>query len=529
MVKNTRTVGRNKGGLASLMNRDSAAEGNAAAAPNSSTGGIAGGIAAAEAAAVQRARQVPVASLIPHPYNDPHRSEVGSGEKWDELVASIASQGVLITGKAVSRRAFLKARPEHTDTLPEGEFVLVYGHRRRRAALEAGVETMPVFVDDAILENDGDIDAMAMENLGREDLAPLAEAALFARYIDTLDLNQSKIAKRLGVQQGTISRRLSLLMLTEEATEAVESGRLSPTAAAALGGALPYGPQRAWQRTKREDQNTPERRDDQNTALQQILDHGGSPSHVTELVLTRRQSITTAGEKGIELVDDPSAALGGPAVEIDDQDQHNGRVVGTLDEITGSLLLWGLQADLPVETPADNSAQGSTGGEAPKTAKGKKTSTPDADTPKGPKNAPESAAEPSGDAADAPGPNGGSEAAEAATARLEACAKAATSVPSKSQMAEVLATAVALGLDMSSARVIALADTWPTGDGGEASNAYVAAAAVAWRRLLAAYEQATASAGTSWGQTQEHYLKLLADRVRGYKPTASERRLIHRD
>ena len=47
---------------------------------------------------------------------------------------------------------------------------------------EAGRNTMPAVIDDAIMADNGDLDAMAAENLGRQDLSDLAQADLFARY-----------------------------------------------------------------------------------------------------------------------------------------------------------------------------------------------------------------------------------------------------------------------------------------------------------------------------------------------------------
>ncbi len=497
--------------------------------PDSSviTGGVAGGIAAATEAAGRRVRMVEVAALIPHPLNDPSRSAPGEGAKWDELVNSIKSLGVESPAQAVTRSAFLKARPDYAETLPDGSHVLIFGHRRRIAALTAGVEKMPIIVDDSILENNGDLDAMAAENLGREDLTPLAEARLFAHYVDDVDLSQGAIAKRLGVDQATVSRRLALLLLTEEAAAAVESGQLSPTSGATLAGGLPYGPVRKWQKSRRaEEQNNPLRREDQNTALARILAKDGTPQKIVDFVLAERQARKTAEERGVPLVADPAEALGGPVQEVSDPDSFDGDLVGTVDSITGALLLWSRIPLEPSETaePAPREPVHVGGAEEliePSTESNE--ARPAAGIDKTPQKASQGVAEPVTEAA---APTGGGEAAAAAAARLEACAKAAAKVPPKSQMAEILAHAIAHGVNTSSARVTARADTWSTGTGGAVDD-YAVAASLAWRRVLAGYELSAETAGTTWGPVQQTYLQLLADRA-GFTPSPLERRLMQR-
>jgi ParB family transcriptional regulator, chromosome partitioning protein len=59
------------------------------------------------------------------------------------------------------------------------------GTARRIAALEAGCASVPAVVDESIMAGDGDLDAMATENLGRQDLPELAQANLFARYSES--------------------------------------------------------------------------------------------------------------------------------------------------------------------------------------------------------------------------------------------------------------------------------------------------------------------------------------------------------
>lgn len=526
-----KSVGRMAGmapGTSTIAPADTSA-GDLPATSAEIVGGIAGGLAAAEAAG-NRVRHVEVTSLVPHPLNDPQRSLPGQGPKWDELVNSIASLGVESPAVAVTREAFVRARPAHAANLPpEGRYVLVFGHRRRIAALTAGVKTMPIIVNDAILNDNGDLDAMAAENLGREDLSPLAEARLFARYVDEIDLTQSAIGKRLGFDQANVSRRLALLLLTDEGLAAVESGQISPSNAATLAGGLPYGPVRKWQRTRREDeQNSPQRREDQNTALSRILAKDGTPQKIVDFVLAERQARKEAQAQGIDIVADPTEALGGPAQEVPDPQSFDGDLVGTIDSITGALLLWGLPPQVPT-SPADPAVEERPSLASPSGAPqvpdlaDEELPTPSAASEPA-RNRSEIDSRPSADDAAAAADTSKGEAAQAASARLEACQKAAEAVPAKSHMAEILAQAIANGIDTSSPRVIARADTWATGDGG-AADSYTAVASIAWRRVLSGYERAAETAGTAWGPTQRAYLQLLSDRA-GFTPSPLERRLM---
>lgn len=171
-------------------------------------------MSAIAAGSAHRVLQLPVNEIAPHPFNAAERSQPQPDDpKWEELLASVRANGVRLPLLAVGREAFVAARPEAGSSIDPGyRYVLIYGHRRRVAALEADRQSVPVVVDDAILADDGDLDAMATENLGRQDLPDLAEAELFARYSD-IGLSQRAIAERLGVNQATVSRRLALLLL----------------------------------------------------------------------------------------------------------------------------------------------------------------------------------------------------------------------------------------------------------------------------------------------------------------------------
>lgn len=496
------------------------------------TGGVVGGLAAAVQAAGHRIRHVNAGSLIPHPFNDPARSNpVDDDPEWEVLVRNVKANGVLLPGLAVSRAAFIAARPALADSLPTaGTHVLIYGHRRRAAALSAGIPTMPVVVDDSAMANDGDLDYMASENLGRQDLSPMAEAELFARYSEDLGLSQSAIAERLGVDQATVSRRLALLLLTQEAVAELEQERLSVAGAVALAGTLPYGPPRRWQKTKHADQNSAERRSDQVTALRLILDRNTSPTRAAERVLTERESRRHAEKDGIEIVANPREVFGDNylAHQIDDPADANDPVAA-IDDTTGALVYYTRTlapavpvvvapspALAPTATPDDQQHPPTSGQPTSHQAAGSdiEPATEDsAPTAPGDNQA--------GDPQQTPAetsPNPGK--ADSPDSRLEACARAAQTVPGKSRLGETLVAAVLLGVDFQNPAVIAAAEAWNDTN----TSGHKREAAAAWRRVLAGFEDLVTRQG-QWGTAGATYLDILHERA-GYLPSTWERQQI---
>ena len=288
-----------------------------------------------------RVVQVQVAEIAPHPFNDQSRSQPQPGDpKWEELLNGVRANGVRLPVLVVPREAFVAARPSAAEKISaEARYVLVYGHRRRAAALEAGRDTMPAVVDDAIMADDGDLDAMATENLGRQDLSDLAEADLFSRYSE-IGLSQRSIAERLGIDQATVSRRLALLLLAPELRKAVDDGDLPSAEAAALAGALPHGPSRRWQKTKDPHQLSSQREAEQTQALHLILDRGMLATRAAERVVAERNARAKAEELGIPIVD-PRTELGQNCHQYRVADYEPGAaVIGAINPGSGSLDLY---------------------------------------------------------------------------------------------------------------------------------------------------------------------------------------------
>lgn len=313
-------------------------------------GGITAGLASIAAADGQRFVEAPTAAIAPHPYNIPARSTPKpDSASWIELVNSIRASGVQVPILLVTRAAFAAARPELVKAIaPEAEFITVYGHRRRAAAAAAGLETVPAVIDDAVLSGGGDLDAMANENLGREDLTEIEQAEMFARYSEA-GLGQRAIADKVGMNQTTVSRRLRLLLLAPEVLAAVEAGKIRSAEASELAGTgkLPYGPRRPWQEESDPDQETDERRADQIAAYELVV-AGAIPKRAVERVLAERRTHRRAAAEGIELVD--AQQRFGPDYRryvVDSADAAGGDVVGAIDPLQGGLIYFSTTAGTP--------------------------------------------------------------------------------------------------------------------------------------------------------------------------------------
>lgn len=113
-----------------------------------------------------------------------------------------------------------------------GRYQLVAGHRRVAAARLAGLPTIPALIrHDLTPAYGGDhaarrAAAQAVENLQRTDLNPLEQARAFRRLVDA-GWKQERIAAAAGVNQGHVSKRLSLLKLGDDAQAAVATGTIA--------------------------------------------------------------------------------------------------------------------------------------------------------------------------------------------------------------------------------------------------------------------------------------------------------------
>ena len=133
---------------------------------------------------------------------------------------------------AESIREYGLIQPITVRPLDRGYYQIIAGERRWRAAREAGLKEIPV----RILEAD---DRLAMElalveNLQREDLNPMEEAAGYKKLMDEYALTQEEVAVRVGKSRPAVANALRLLGLGESVRKMVSDGTLSAGHARAL-------------------------------------------------------------------------------------------------------------------------------------------------------------------------------------------------------------------------------------------------------------------------------------------------------
>lgn len=144
-------------------------------------------------------------------------------ESLQELADSISQHGII--------------QPLTVRKLSSGYYQIIAGERRWRAARLAGLQEVPVIVIEA---DDRKAAELAMiENLQREDLNPMEEAAGFQSLIESYHMTQEEAAQRVGKSRSAVTNALRLLGLTPSVRKLVEEGKLSAGHARAL---IPLSP-----------------------------------------------------------------------------------------------------------------------------------------------------------------------------------------------------------------------------------------------------------------------------------------------
>lgn len=159
--------------------------------------------------------EVAIDAIKPNP-RQPRRSF--DDEALDELAASIAEVGLL--------------QPVVVRSHGGGRYELVMGERRWRASMRAGLRSIPAIVretpDDEMLR-----DAL-LENLHRQQLDPLEEAAAYQQLLDDFGATHEQLAQKVGRSRPHISNTLRLLNLPPAVQKRVAAGVISAGHARAL-------------------------------------------------------------------------------------------------------------------------------------------------------------------------------------------------------------------------------------------------------------------------------------------------------
>lgn len=160
--------------------------------------------------------ELSVAAISPNP----HQPRVHFDEETlAELTASIAEMGVLQP---------ILVRPAATPDTYE----LIAGERRWRAAQRAGLATIPAVI--RVTDDASSVEQALVENLHRQDLTPLEEAAAYQQLIDDFGLTHDQLSARVGKSRSAITNSLRLLGLPPAVQRLLADGQLSAGHARAL-------------------------------------------------------------------------------------------------------------------------------------------------------------------------------------------------------------------------------------------------------------------------------------------------------
>lgn len=182
-------------GLEALIPTESAASATSAApAPSESIEGL---------------REIPVSSIEANRHQP---RTVFDEEQLSTLVESVRALGVLQP---------ILVRPAENP----GQYELIAGERRWRAARRAGLQTIPAVV--RTVEELGALEQAVVENLHRQDLNPLEEAAAYQQLIDDFGLTQDQVSQRVGKSRSAVANLLRLFQLPPAVQRAISDGEIT--------------------------------------------------------------------------------------------------------------------------------------------------------------------------------------------------------------------------------------------------------------------------------------------------------------
>ena len=158
---------------------------------------------------------VKMEKLRPNPGQPRRRFEKA---ELEELAASIKQHGVI--------------QPVIAEKNGQGNYVIIAGERRCRAAAMAGLAEVPVLLRS--YSEQKRLEVALVENLHRSDLNPIEEAAAYKQLMDSAGLSQEEAAERVGKNRSTVANALRLLKLPSRIKEALEEGVISAGHARAI-------------------------------------------------------------------------------------------------------------------------------------------------------------------------------------------------------------------------------------------------------------------------------------------------------
>ena len=162
-----------------------------------------------------RVAEVAIERIRPNPYQP--RQEFND-ETLDELAASIEELGVI--------------QPITVRSLGDGQFEIISGERRLRAARRAGIERLPAFIRKASSEEM--LEMALVENVQREELNPIEVALGYQRLMEECGLTQEEVSEKVSKSRATVSNFLRLLRLPPRVQAALRDKEVAMGHARAL-------------------------------------------------------------------------------------------------------------------------------------------------------------------------------------------------------------------------------------------------------------------------------------------------------
>jgi ParB family transcriptional regulator, chromosome partitioning protein len=160
-------------------------------------------------------RDLPLGVIEPNRYQP---RDTFDEEALVSLTASIRELGIL--------------QPVLVRPVGDDRYELIAGERRWRAAKRAGLPTIPAVVRES--DDEGSLEQALVENLHREDLNAIEEAAAYQQLIDEFGLTQDQVATRVGKSRSAVANALRLFQLPPSIQRLIVDGRLSAGHARAL-------------------------------------------------------------------------------------------------------------------------------------------------------------------------------------------------------------------------------------------------------------------------------------------------------
>jgi len=152
--------------------------------------------------------QLPPDKLVPNP-GQPRKNF--NETELQELADSIKTYGII--------------QPVIAADAGDGTFIIIAGERRTRAAVLAGLDTLPVIIRD--YTDQKRLEVSLVENIQRTDLNPIEEASAYKNLMDFSGLSQDELALRVGKNRSTVANALRLLNLPVEIQKSIEEGKVS--------------------------------------------------------------------------------------------------------------------------------------------------------------------------------------------------------------------------------------------------------------------------------------------------------------